>query len=386
MLKICTKFTNFLQPKTLIIPYNFPQNFQLHSISSFSTSIDASTTQSFTDFLVNSLGFSNQQASSLSTKVKSFKLSRNSLIVVDFLKKHGFDDTHIRKIVSLYPKVLCSRVDGTLIPKFKLFSDLGMSNYDVIRVVSFNPWVLTHKVSEKLIPNLRAILGSDENLVRFFMKSNRYARLSNLENMFSNVALLENEYGVSLDVIRCSIVQKYGFFMRKPEFFRSVVVRVVEELRITPDSGMFLNGIFLLSSYSDQTIQSKRELFKSFGLSDYHVGELIRRSPIAFLPSEENIKKKLEFFVNVLGYSPDFLASHSALFTYSLEKRMLPRYKVLRILKMKGLLEYKLYTAIIKSEDKFLEQLIDPFRAVVPGLLELYEISKGSSDLDSLSR
>ncbi|KAK9755433.1 hypothetical protein RND81_01G024600 [Saponaria officinalis] len=380
MLRICSNFSQ-------IKPLNFLHNFQHllnYATTSISTSIDASTTQSFTNYLVNSLGFSNQQALSISNRANNFKLSPNSQVVVDFFEKQGFDDTQIRKIVSSYPRILCSKVDKTLIPKFKLFQDLGFSGSDLVRVVSLNPKILVHKLTP-VIADLRIILGSDENLVQFFLKSNRYTTSTSLKNLVSNVALLENDYGVCIELIRHNILQKQVFFMRNTNFFKKVVIRVAEELRIRPDSGMFLNGIFLLCCYSDESIESKRQLFRKFGWSDYHVCELIRRSPISFFPSEGNIGKKLAFFMNELGLDAEFLASHSALFTYSLEKRVLPRYRVLQVLEENGLLEYKFYTAVIKSEGRFLEMFVEPFKDVVPGIHELYQSSKDCSVFGSLS-
>ena len=86
-----------------------------------------------------------------------------------------------------------------------------------------------------------------------------------------------------------------------------------------------------------------------------------------------------------LGYNPDFLASHPALLYCSFEKRMLPRYRVLQVLKEKGLLDYNLYTAILKTETNFLKLLVEPYKEDVPGLLEIYQNSKLCPDVEPLS-
>ncbi|KAH9624439.1 hypothetical protein KSS87_021732, partial [Heliosperma pusillum] len=113
---------------------------------------------------------------------------------------------------------------------------------------------------------------------------------------------------------------------------------------------MFMYGIHMLCSLSEKSIKSRRQVFKSFGWTDFHISELVRRSPPAILPSEETNRKKLDFLMNELGYDPDYLATHSALFTYSLKKRLMPRHRVLRVLKEKGLLDYKFYSASLKNE------------------------------------
>ncbi|KAH9605919.1 hypothetical protein KSS87_021731, partial [Heliosperma pusillum] len=113
---------------------------------------------------------------------------------------------------------------------------------------------------------------------------------------------------------------------------------------------MFMYGIQLLGSLSEESIKSRRQLFKSFGWTDFHISELVRRNPSAFLPSEETNRKKMDFLMNELGYNPDYLAAHSALFTYSLNNRLMPRHRVLRVLKEKGLLGCNFYSASLKTE------------------------------------
>ncbi|XP_074311914.1 uncharacterized protein LOC141647573 [Silene latifolia] len=362
----------------------------LHNFYRFHLYSTKSPNQSFANYLVNNLGFSHQQALSTSTKLPSkntndFKSSDNANSVVDFLKQHGFDDTHIIKVVSSCPKILASNVHQTLKPKFKLLQDHGFSGSNLVSVITSSPSFVTRQM-DTIIHDLRAVLGSDENLTKLFRKSNAFTTTSALENLVSNVALLNNEYGVGIHVIRNSIVKQHACFLRKPEFFRNVLVRVEEELGIPRTSGMFLYGLYLLSGFSKECIESKCQALRSFGWTEYDVSELMRRGPNAFLSSAESIKKKLGFLMTELGYDPDFIASHSALFTYSLETRMVPRHRVLLILKEKCLLDYNFYTAIIKTETKFLKTLIEPYKEAVPGLLKVYQNSKGCSNVEAVLR
>ncbi|XP_074307405.1 uncharacterized protein LOC141642482 [Silene latifolia] len=379
---LSSRFKNSIQTFTFL-------HINFHRLHLYSTK---SPNRSFANYLVNSLGFSNEQALSTSTKLRSnnandFKSSGNGNVdsVVDFLKRHGFDDTHLKKVVSGYPQILFASVDKTLKPKFKLLQDHGFSGSNLVTLVSSNP-SFAGRHMDHIIHDLRVILGSNENLLKFFNRVLGFMTTFALVNLNSNIALLNNEYGVDIRVIRNGILQQPRSFFRDTEFFRNTLVRVEEELGIPQNSGMFLYGMYLLSKSSKKMIESKSQLLKSFGWTEYDVSELMRRSPIAFLKSEENIKKKLGYLMTELGYKPDFLVTHSALFTYSLEKRMAPRRRVLLVLKEKGLLDYSFYSAIAKTETQFLKILIEPFKKYVPGLLELYQSNKGCSDIDSISR
>ncbi|XP_074281141.1 uncharacterized protein LOC141606054 [Silene latifolia] len=239
---------------------------------------------------------------------------------------------------------------------------------------------------EPIIRGLRSILGSTDNLIKFLRKTHLLIGSSALGNLNSNIALLNKEYGLDINVIRNVILQSPRSYLMDTEFFQNILVRVEKELGIPRNSGMFTYGIRLLSGCSKNVIESKCQVLRSFGWTEYDVSELMRRNPIIFQISEENFRKKLGFLMTELGYKPDFLATHSTLLGFSLEKRLAPRHRVLLVLKEKGLLDYNFYLATKKSEEEFLRILIEPFKEDAPGLLELYRTSKGHSNIDTISR
>ncbi|XP_074316831.1 transcription termination factor MTERF15, mitochondrial-like [Silene latifolia] len=372
---------------------NYLHNFQhllLYSTNS-SNQNPKFPNQSYTNYLVDNLGFSHQQAHSISTKLPYkfdnahfSKFSGNANSVIDFLKQHRFDNTHIKKVVSCYPKILSANVDKTLKPKFKVFQDHGFSESNLVSLILSNPSIVSKRM-DPIIRDLRAILGSTDNLIKFFRKPNLFISQSALEILNSNIALLNKEYGIDINVIRNGILQFPGSYLKNTDVFENIVVRVEKELGIPRNSGMFTYGIRLLCGSSKKSMESKCEVFKSFGWSEYDVFEVMRRNPLIFLMSEENIGKKLNFLMTEMGYKPDFLARRSVLVGLSLEKRLVPRHRVVLFLKEKGLLDYNFSAAARKSEKEFLKILIEPFKEDAPGLLELYQSSKGYSNIDALS-
>ncbi|XP_074310245.1 transcription termination factor MTERF15, mitochondrial-like [Silene latifolia] len=373
------------------LKYSVQVVYHLHNFHHLHLFSTKSPNLPFTNYLVNNLGFSHQQALSTSTKLPSkntnyFKSSDNADSVVHFLKQHGFDDTHIKKVVSSHPAILASNVDQTLKPKFKLLQDHGFSGSDLVSIISSSPlFVKMHM--DHIIHDLRAILGSNENLIKVFRKTHVFMGTSGLVNLNSNIAVLTNKYGVDIQVIRNSVLKHPQSYLRNTQFFQNVLVRVEEELGIPRNSGMFFYGVDLLCTFSKKTIDSKCQLLKSFGWTKYDVSELMRRQPNALLLSEENIRKKLDFLMTELGYKPEYLATRSVLLGYSMEKRLAPRHRVLLVLKEKGLLlDYNFYSAAKKSEKQFLKIFIEPFKEDAPGLLELYQSNKGCSNIDIIPR
>lgn len=129
---------------------------------------------------------------------------------------------------------------------------------------------------------------------------------------------------------------------------------------------MFVYGIYLLSYRKEKTVVDKFEIFRSFGWTQSDIMGLIRQNPLCLTSSEAKIKGRLEFLMNQLGYKPADLASKPALFTYSIEKRLLPRHRVLQVLKEKGLLKnnYSLYSAASLTKSRFLKRFVLPFEEV----------------------
>jgi len=93
---------------------------------------------------------------------------------------------------------------------------------------------------------------------------------------------------------------------------------------------------------------------------------------------KRNIKAKLNFFMNELGYGPGLIAKHRSLLCFSLEKRVMPRHLVFQLLKEKGLIRKKISfpNALSLPEDKFLRKFILPFLNDVPNLHDIYVNSR----------
>ncbi|KAL9236132.1 hypothetical protein vseg_010836 [Gypsophila vaccaria] len=320
----------------------------IHPITLFSTSSSSSSKFCFADHLVASLGFPHQQALSISTRLSkekkvdasNFGVTVNS--VVNLFKFHGFDDTHIRKIVNIYPRILSCNVHKTLNPRLWFLQELGFSESDIIRVVSTNHRILTMGVESFILPRiqiLRQVMGgsnsNDGRVIKIVSNLTTLGFHAIPKFLQPNVALLSS-YGIPIEVIRKHIVQRPGCYVRHPDILKDVMTRVENKLGISRYSPGFLYGIQLLSKFSEETLESKCRLFKSFGWTQSEFDTFVVKNVSCFSFSEACIKKKLDFLMNKLQYKPDQLTSCVNLLTCSLEKRVVPRHKVLLILKEKG--------------------------------------------------
>ncbi|KAK9681624.1 hypothetical protein RND81_10G016000 [Saponaria officinalis] len=350
----------------------FRHGFQCLLIHSTTTS----SNDSFANYLVSSLGFSHEQALSTSTKrsnrcnrlIDLKNISKNANSVVNFFKNHVFDETLIRKVVSSNPKLLSSKVKKTLKPKFDFLKNEGFSRDDIIRVFSGNPNLLSMGLDSSIAPAVqifRGIMICDDHVIAILKKMKVWGCARIVHHLLPNVDLLSS-YGISIDLIRKHLLQKPLTFLRKPETFKDIVIRVEERLGINRESPMFMYGIHLASSFSEENIESKFFMLKRFGWTQSDIATYIMKNAGCFTVSEASIEKKMEFLMNEVGLDPAYLTTHTSLLTCSLEKRVMPRHKVLSVLKEKGLMEKTptLDTAVRMSEPNFLTRFVLPFEQV----------------------
>uniref|UniRef100_A0A0A9E1J9 Uncharacterized protein n=1 Tax=Arundo donax TaxID=35708 RepID=A0A0A9E1J9_ARUDO len=83
--------------------------------------------------------------------------------------------------------------------------------------------------------------------------------------------------------------------------------------------------------------------------------EVSRRPQILGL-SEEQLRRKIEFFVTKVDLEPENILKRPILLTYSLEKRLVPRHCVAKVLEAKGLMKKGagFCTVVAHGEDDFL--------------------------------
>ena len=118
------------------------------------------------------------------------------------------------------------------------------------------------------------------------------------------------------------------------------------------------------------------KILENAGLLEHEIKQILVKDPRFLCASVGKIEKNMEFIRCTLGFEPIVLVTYPALLTYSVEKRMMPRYKVFQYLNsFKGHNDHKmsLISSLIISEKIFTGSFLS-------GSLEakmLYEKYKG---------
>lgn len=329
------------------------------------------------NLMVNSLGFSKEEAVAASKKVRAVKnkLSRKPDLVVEFLKQRGLSIPQIKKLISSSPDVLLFRVDRTLAPKFNALQELGVTGSDLVRILSTNTSILRRGLSTHVVPMmnlLKSLVGSHENFLTVLRRSYWLMSCDVDTILKPNLELLRS-HGFSDERIRKLIVFNPEFLGHDPKKVGNILHRIENEFGIPRDSYVFEAAIVLLASLSDKTLKSKYQIFKSYGWTDLDIMTTVRKLPRCLMLSEKVIRTRLDFFLNELGCEPTYVASRPYLLVYSMEDRVVPRNAVLQVLKEKKLVkEISILSAVCTCEREFLEQYVIPYKNVFPELCEAY--------------
>uniref|UniRef100_A0A5B7AU68 Mitochondrial transcription termination factor family protein n=1 Tax=Davidia involucrata TaxID=16924 RepID=A0A5B7AU68_DAVIN len=155
---------------------------------------------------------------------------------------------------------------------------------------------------------------------------------------------------------------------------RDLVSRVVD-MGFSTDSRMLVHAVYTVSCMSIETFTRKLEVFRSFGFSKDECMEMFRRAPGLLRTSEEKLKLGFEFFMNHTKFEKSVLVLRPMCLMHSLEERVIPRYRVLQILKSKKLFNKKepsFINVLNLSEKEFLEKFISKFGDDAEELLATY--------------
>ncbi|CAL9101471.1 unnamed protein product [Musa textilis] len=357
---------------------------RLRDILFFSSSVDAAAAVGGTisphphfmvEYLVNTCGFSSSEAAKLSKPLAHLRSTEKPDAVLNFMRSQGFVGAGIRKLISFRPVYLCCNVENNLAPKFQFLRDLGLSESDIVDAIMSNHSILRLDVHRSIVPKLEmweSLLGSRELVLKHLKKTGWFFCSSVEKTLLPNLKFLRDECGIPEERVSLVLRSCPQFISKKPESLRSLVARA-DELGVPRQSRMFVRTLMALQMVSKESFEAKVELMRSFGWSESEFRSAVRKAPNFLLISLDLMRRKVEFFIYVVGYTPSLIADKSDLLLYSLQKRVIPRFRVTEMLKLKGLWTGQAkFSYILKlSNTKFIERFVLPHKENVPELLDI---------------
>ncbi|TXG60601.1 hypothetical protein EZV62_015174 [Acer yangbiense] len=333
------------------------------------------------DYLIQTLTLSKAEAQSItnSTRFSNIKSLENPHSVLHYFRSLGFSDTDIRSSVISNSEILLSDVDMKLKPRIEFFQEIGLVGSHLGKFISNNSRLLDCSLENMLIPCtqiLKNILVNDTNnqdLIRVLSRCSRLITKNPEGRLLSNIAFLES-CGIVGSQLSMLLKNQPRIFVMEESKLKGLVSRVLD-MGFSFDSIRFVHGLRLVSCLSEETLERKLEVFRSFGFTKDDIMEMFQRLPSVLNKSEEQLKLRLDFFMNNIELKKEALIREPCCLTYSQEDRVIPRYKVMSILKLKKLLkdEPSFVRVLTLSEEKFLEKYVQRFRDDLEELLVAYK-------------
>ncbi|THU52149.1 hypothetical protein C4D60_Mb10t00950 [Musa balbisiana] len=331
-------------------------SYQLCSLCSFSTASEHSSNHRSNFTLVDPLEScalsSKEAAKRANGRICEKKLSSSSPSI-EFFKQSGWSDAQVMKLTQRKPKLIFANVETALKPRMRSFQDMGFSDTEIVQLVSSCPGLLYLRDIQPRINFWRSLLGSNERLIKASRRNMFLLTSSLTQKIEPNISLLR-ECGISEQRITQMLVAIPSFFCRTNKYINESI-KHVEELGVSRDCKMFPRALLTVVSLSRSRFDATTASLMSFGWSQPDSIAAFRRHPVIWNYSKKNLSDKMTFLMEEAGCELTYIICRSVLLTYSLEKRLRPRYEVINFLDQNKLLDKgrNLLSVMVLSEEKF---------------------------------
>ncbi|KAM2279413.1 hypothetical protein ACFX1S_040256 [Malus domestica] len=257
--------------------------------------------------------------------------------VMSLLRNHGVSVTQISKIVRSCPGVLNYNMEKTFLPKLEFFVSLGVSRKYLAKTLAYETHLLVTSLEKRILPTCQFLrnLLSKKNFVVFFEERWPADFLGRpFEECGSNIEILR-ELGMPQSCISLLLAYFPRYLTQKPENFAKVVDEV-KQMGFDMEKSRSVAAIKALSSGNSKSIWSRNcEAYKRWGWSEDDVLSTFKRFPPCMNKSEKKIMQVMDFLVSKMGWPQRSIVKCPTIMSFSLEKRIIPRFSVVKVLLLK---------------------------------------------------
>lgn len=364
----------------------FHHNAFPFSFNSFSSSTSSSDSESDADYckgdtytisyLTKSCGLSPDSAKKLSIGL-NLKDPDGPNAVLDLLKNYGFSKTQVAKLVGKHPLLLFANAKRTLLPKLKFLHSIGVSTTDMPQVLIANHILLVRSLKNCIVPRykiLRGVLRNDQEAARALRNAPRAFTYCDIMNkLVQNIEFLR-QFGVPQSSISLMVVNfPSATYIHHSKFVEAV--KTVKEIGLDPSKTTFVMAVQVLLGLSQAAWESRFEFFHRWGWDREMTLQAFRKFPNFMKLSQETVAKKMSYMVNDMGWTLEDVAGFPPVLGFSLEKRIIPRLSVIKVLKSKGLIKNDMHLSsfMCSSEEVFLKKFVINFQDDAPLLTDVYK-------------
>ncbi|XP_078150548.1 uncharacterized protein LOC144545856 [Carex rostrata] len=323
------------------------------------------------EYLINSCGLPSDRAIAKSRYLPHLKSPEKPDAVLQFLRKAGITEPQIRAAALQDPRFLCLSVEKCLKPRMAELHEIDFSPSHISLLFSIHPRSFQSTKLQQQIQFWMPIVGSVDKLLHLF-KRNFFLPTVNLEtSVIPNLLFLQQQCSLSVRQIVLLISSAPRLITSSRESLARNVRRA-EELGVPRSSGLFMRALIVVSSLKESTIDARLLYWRSLGFSSEELNSIICKTPQVLGYSENLIGCKMEFLINEAACDKLHVFQDPVLLMYSLEKRLIPRVLIRKLLESKGFPVKALASCMKLNEVQFVEKFVLPYEHAIPGLHQAY--------------
>ncbi|GAB2229746.1 hypothetical protein Droror1_Dr00013999 [Drosera rotundifolia] len=270
---------------------------------------------------------------------------------VIYLIELGLDLEKIRAITRKFPSFSYYSLERKIKPLVEFFLELGVPESDIPRVLYRSPQLCGISLSENLIQTMKYLedeLGIDKQkwpklILRFpamFTLSRR--KINSAVSFLTEMGISKKTIGKVLtrcpNILGCSLEDN---LRPTAKYFSSMGADVTVIVQRCPQ---------ILTLSIESNLRTMTEFFLEKGYSMKEIAMMIQRSPLLYTFSlSKNVLPKWEFFVS-MGYARSELVKFPHYFSLSLERRIKPRYALMKACGLRWSLGYLLTLTDIRFD------------------------------------
>ncbi|KAG2605675.1 hypothetical protein PVAP13_4NG085605 [Panicum virgatum] len=290
-----------------------------------SSAAAASSSGSFAaaDYLVSRCGLTqsaNTQTQALKAAAKISHLSSRARLdaVLAYLESTlRVPAADVTRVVVMDPTFLCADVEQTLAQRVADLRDLGLSRDQVARLLPLVPNSFRNSFLRSNLEFWLAEIGSLDKLLKVLRSCSGLLSMDLDKVARPNVAFLR-QCGQDISEIAGTNLYVSRIFTMKPELLKETV----QEL-----------GVVAVVAFIDKEVIARRILLlHNVGFSKDDVLAIVRKQPLVLGTSEQKIQGNMDFLMKDVGLEVSYIARRPVLLMYSVERRLLPRHYLLKVL------------------------------------------------------
>uniref|UniRef100_A0A0E0MDT7 Uncharacterized protein n=1 Tax=Oryza punctata TaxID=4537 RepID=A0A0E0MDT7_ORYPU len=341
-----------------------------------STAATAATANPFSveDYLVAACGLTGGQALKASKKLSHLNSPTKPDAVLAVISGVGLSRADLAAVVAADPMLLCARAHNVAHRLHSLRDRVGLSDADIARFLLAGGAYGLRKCD--IAPRLEfwiGFVGSFDKLLPAVKLNNGFL-VSDLDRVVKpNIALLQ-ECGLSVCEIAKLTRLKWSVLSLSPERVKASVL-CIEKLVVPRSSDRFKHVLKSACWNSEDMLAMKMEFLRTtLGCSEDKLRAAVCMSPQILCLSNKILCQKIDFLISEVSLEREFIVERPWVLGYSLEKRMVPRHSVMKILRAMGLMKdaVDFSSSLPYSEKNFVARYIDPYKQAAPTLADSY--------------